>query len=431
MSTVVLVEPTAPGLRAIESVNNAGHRSVVVCSPAYSYLLTPEQHARRRELADLVLTLEDLHDLPAVLAALTDNGVELADVIGTFTTVHLCVIAAAQLAEHLGLPCTSPAALTVAKDKALCREKMDEAGLPNLRHGAAAGLAETLAVAERIGYPVAVKPINGTGKAGVGIARDEREVRALFESDLTAAADAQPALFAQLDGRFVVEELAVGELYSVEVGCDGQRWTPLIALRRKLGRDNPIIELGSTVPCGLPAADEAELNDYAAQACRAAGLSTGVYHVEVIGTADGPRLIEINPRIAGGAIPDLVEVATGVNLFDVLADVSTGRPAPSEPLPQLTGVSHTFLTAAEDCVVRADLPEDWFEQYRPRIHSGWTRIQAGSRLRKMGGNYDVYGVVRVVAANAQAAEEDCARLVAEIEQNLGVPLSPIAGLEYA
>jgi biotin carboxylase len=306
---------------------------------------------------------------------------------------------------------------------------MDEAGLPNLRHGAATGVAEALAVAGQIGYPVAVKPINGTGKAGVGIARDEREVRALFESDQSAAANAQPALFAQLDGRFVVEELAVGELYSVEVACDGQRWTPLIALRRKLGRDNPIIELGSTVPCGLAAADEAALNDYAVRACQAVGLSTGVYHVEVIGAADGPRLVEVNPRIAGGAIPDLVDTATGVNLFDILADVSTGRPAPYEPLPQLGGVSHTFLTAAADCVVRADLPDDWFEQYRPRIHSGWTKIRAGSTLRHMGGNYDVYGVVRVVAGNSRAAEEECARLVAEIEQYLGVALTPIAGLE--
>ncbi|MEO6701672.1 MAG: ATP-grasp domain-containing protein [Jatrophihabitantaceae bacterium] len=429
MSTVILVEPTAPGLRAIEAVNNAGHRSVVVRSPIHDYLLTDEQHARRRELADLVITLDDLHDLPAVLTALTDHGVDLDEVVGAFTTVHLCVLAAAQLAKHLGLPGTAPDILAAAKDKAVCRTLLDQAGVPNLQHGVAAGLSEALEVAARIGYPVAVKPVHGTGKAHAGIAHDEWQVRALFESDQTAAANAQPALFDQMDGRFVVEELAVGPLYSVEVACDGQSWTPLVAIRRKLGRDNPIVELGSTVPCGLSAEDEEILNDYAVQACRAARLSTGVYHVEVIGTADGPRLVEINPRIAGGAIPDLVETATGVNLFDVLADVSTSKPAPASPLPHLAGVSHTFITAAEDCVVRADLPDDWFEQYRPRIHSGWSSIRAGSQLRRMNGNYDVYGVVRVVAGDAHAAEADCARLVGELEQQLGVPLTPIAGLE--
>jgi len=429
MSTVVLVEPTAPGLRAIESVNNAGHRSVVVRSPAFDYLLTDEQRARRRELADLVVTVPDLHDLPAVLTALTEGGVELDDVIGTFTTVHPCVLAAAQLAQHLGLAGTAPDTLRAAKDKAQCRTMLDRAGVPNLRHGVAESLAEALAVAARIGYPVAVKPIHGTGKAQAGIARDEAEVRALFESDQTAAANAQPALYAQLDGRFVVEELALGELYSVEVACDGRSWTPLIAIRRKLGRDNPIIELGSTVPCGLSEQDEAALNEYAVQACQAAGLGTGVFHVEVIGTHDGPRLVEINPRIAGGAIPDLVETATGVNLFDVLVDVATGKPVPANPLPRLAGVSHTFITAATDCVVTDDLPADWFEQYRARIHSGWCSIQAGSRLRRMSGNYDVYGVVRVVAQDAQAAEAECARLVSEIEQLLAVPLAPIAGQE--
>jgi biotin carboxylase len=431
LSTVVLMEPTAPGLRAIESVNRGGHRSVVMRSPAYDYLLTDEQRARRQELADLIITLPDLQDLPAVLAALSGNGVDLADVVGTFTTVHLCIIAAAQLAEHLGLPGTRPDVLAAVKDKARCRVLLDEAEVPNLRHGVANDLTGALSVARGIGYPVAIKPINGTGKAHAGIAHDEQQIRAFFESDLTAAANAQPALFAQLDGRFVVEELAVGELYSVEVACDGRRWTPLIALRRKLGRDNPIIELGSTVPCGLPPTEAAALNDYAVQACQAVGLSTGVYHVEVIGTAAGPRLVEINPRIAGGAIPDLVESATGVNLFDVLADVSTGRPAPPQPLPQVAGVSHTFLTSVADCTVRSDLPDDWFEQYRPRIHSGWTSIRAGSRLRQMNGNYDVYGVVRVIADDAQVAEQRCARLTAEIEETLGISLSPIARSEFA
>ena len=58
----------------------------------------------------------------------------------------------------------------------------------------------------------------------------------------------------------------------------------------------------------------------------------------------------------------------------------------------IAAASHTFLTAAEDCQVRADLTPDWFDQFVSRIHSGWSDITPGAVLKKMGTNYDVRGV---------------------------------------
>lgn len=430
MSTVVLVEPIASGVGALDSITAAGHRAVVLHSPVLDYMVTDEQRQRMQTSADLVI-VADLLDMPAVLAALTESGTPLEDIVGVCTPAHLCIEAAARLAAELGLPHTAPEVLAATRDKALCRELLDAAGVPNLAHGIAANVADAVAVANRIGYPVIVKPSFGAGKTQTAVASTDEDIRALFAADHSAAADAHPILYGQLDGRFVIEEFAVGELYSVEVAFDGQRWTPLIAIRRKVGRDNPILELGSTVPCGLSTDEEAELGDYAVQACRAVGLGPGVFHVEVIATQAGPRLVEINPRMAGGAIPDLVAAATGHNLFDFLIDISVGRPAPENPLPRLAAVSHSFIAVTEDCTVRADLPENWFDTYRSRIDSGASTIQAGSQLRHMSGNFQVYGVVRVVAEDPRSAEEQCARLIAEIGDDLGVPMVPVARLERA
>jgi biotin carboxylase len=166
------------------------------------------------------------------------------------------------------------------------------------------------------------------------------------------------------------------------------------------------------------------MGDYVVRVCRALRLGLGIYHVEVIATARGPRLIEVNPRIAGGAIPDLVTAATGCNLFEVLVELTAGGKLPPQPPPAIAGASHTFLAAAQDCTVRADLAPDWFEALRPRIHSGWTSIRPGARLRRMDGNMDVYGVVRVVASDGPAAEAQCIRLIAEVEAALGIRLAP-------
>jgi hypothetical protein len=156
------------------------------------------------------------------------------------------------------------------------------------------------------------------------------------------------------------------------------------------------------------------------------GLGPGVFHVEVIATSAGPRLVEVNPRIAGGAIPDLIATATGCNIFDILIDIVTGKPGPKSPLPVRNSVSHSFITSATEHTVRSDLPDDWFEAFRPRIHSGWSSVRADARLRPMGGNYDVYGLVRVVAADTGDAEDECARLIAEIGATVGLPMVPVA-----
>ncbi|MCK7627379.1 ATP-grasp domain-containing protein [Streptomyces sp. RS10V-4] len=426
MSKLVFVGTTGPGLQALEYAGRAGHRTVLLHSPRHDFFLTDAQRARARELADHVVELADLRDPATVLDALRAAGTDPAGIDGVLTALHFSIVPTARLARALGVPGCDPDAVLAAKDKARCRALLDAAGLPNLAHAVGRGRDEVLAAAERLGYPVIVKPATGVGKVSTALARSAADIQALFAAAEDAARTVDPEVAAELDGRFIVEEVAVGPLYSVEVASDGRTFTPLVVVRRKTGRDNPVLELGSTVPCGLPAAQEHEVGDYAVRVCRALGLGVGLFHVEVIGTAHGPRLIEVNPRVSGGAIPDLVTAATGRNLFEVLVDLHVGRPAPAAPFPPIAGASHSFLTAARDCTVRTDLPDDWFEALRPRIHSGWTSVRPGDRLRRMDGNFDTYGVVRVVAEDAGTAERTCAGLMAEVEKTLGIPLTPVA-----
>ncbi len=429
MSNLVFAETTSPGLQALEFARESGHDVTLLCSPIYDFFVSATERERARSLADRVITVDDLHDVAAVLAGLQAAGVEPAEVDAVLTTLHFCAHPAAVLAKTIGARGTSPEAILAAKDKGACRQILGAAGIPNLGFGVVTELTEALEVAGAIGYPVVVKPVNGLGKVITTVARSPRDVRAHFAAAAARVATLEPGVAAELDDRFIIEEMALGPLYSVEVAADGTTITPLVVVRRKTGRDNPVLELGSTVPCGLATADEQELRAYAARICRALGLDVGLFHVEVIMTVGGPRLVEVNPRIAGGAIPDLVRAATGCNLFEVLVALSTGAAAPGQPLVDTAAASHSFLAAADDCTVRSDLPADWFEAFRPRIHSGWTTVEAGSRLRRMDGNFDVYGVVRVIAADFARAEQACTDLTTQIAETLGITLAAIALVE--
>ena len=292
-----------------------------------------------------------------------------------------------------------------------------------MRHRVVGDADAARAFAAEIGYPVVVKPATGLGKALTAIVEDEPALRHHFAQAAERRDRLERGVKEELNDQFIVEEIAQGPLYSIELAADAfGEWAGLTIVKRKTGRHNAVLEMGSTVPSDLDDTRYEEAERYAISVARALGLDLGIFHVEFIMTNDGPRLVEVNPRIAGGAIPDLIRTATGVNLFELLVRLHDGAALPMKRLPFVVAASHTFLTARDDCRVRPDLAPDWFEIYRPRLHSGHADIQPGQALRRMDGNFDVYGVVRVSAPSYRQATAECESLRREIEQCLQVNL---------
>ncbi|MER6421438.1 ATP-grasp domain-containing protein [Streptomyces sp. NPDC001137] len=426
MAHLVFVEITALGVQSVAHAKRLGHEVTLLRSPLYDFVTPPAERAQAEQLADRTIHSDDLQDVGRLLGLLREHGIGRGDVDAVLSTLSLCVLSAARLAERLGARGTPYEAVAAARDKGRCREILRETGVPSLGFAVVTTLPEALEAAAAIGYPVVIKPVSGVGKAVTSIVETPDGLRAHFAAAAEELRSMQPGLAAELDERYIVEELAVGELYSVEVAADEERFTPLVAVGRKMGRDNPVLELGCTVPSGLPAAEEAELGLYAARVCEVLGLDLGIFHVEVMRTAKGFRLVEANPRISGGSLPDSVRMATDHNVFEILVDLFLGAPAPEHPLPWRRAASHTFLAAAQDAVVPRDLPADWFEEFRPRLHSGWSRAEPGARLRAMNGNFDTFGMVRVVGDDADRAAEEVAAVRRDIEKRLGFTLTAVA-----
>ncbi len=73
---------------------------------------------------------------------------------------------AAEARAHLGLPGLTPRAARLCRDKPAMKEALRRAGLPCAESAAASSIAELAAFAERIGYPLIVKPRAGLGSVG-------------------------------------------------------------------------------------------------------------------------------------------------------------------------------------------------------------------------------------------------------------------------
>jgi biotin carboxylase len=53
-------------------------------------------------------------------------------------------------------------------------------------------------------------------------------------------------------------------------------------------------------------------------------LGWGPAHIEIRDTSRGAAIVEINPRLAGGFIPELVRLATGIDLIRATLQLATG-----------------------------------------------------------------------------------------------------------
>ena len=102
----------------------------------------------------------------------------------------------------------------------------------------------------------------------------------------------------------------VGNEVSVEaVSFAGE--TKIIGITQKSLMGDPyFVENGHMFQADLPEDLRKEICKYVESALQAVGYDHGVSHTEVKLTEAGPRIVEINPRTAGGYIAEIIEMVS-------------------------------------------------------------------------------------------------------------------------
>jgi argininosuccinate lyase len=294
---------------------------------------------------------------------------------GVLTTCDYYLPAVATVAARLGLPGASPAVMQRAIRKHEVRAALDAAGLPNPRYAVAATWPEALAAAGRLGYPLVAKPVDLNAGTSVRRVDDDAHLKDAFR-EITAIernTRGQP-----LERVVLLEEILVGVEVSVEaVTVDGR--TTVVGITDKSVVGPPaFVESGHMFPAALPPGAAAGVEAFVVDALAAIGLTHGSSHSEVMLTADGPRLVEINPRQGGGYIFDLVHLVTGTHPLRLLIDLAlgavpqvgtAGAPLPSAAVPGGSAAVSFVMSPRSGEVVAVDgtaaLADD------PRVHR-WT-----------------------------------------------------------
>jgi hypothetical protein len=104
----------------------------------------------------------------------------------------------------------------------------------------------------------------------------------------------------------------------------------------------PFRETGHIFPADLSADLEERLIDAAVRGARSLGVETGVLHVEVKCTDDGPVIIEVNGCMGGGAIRGLILRSLHIDEIQVTMRLALGEHVVYENVPRPADVGFRF-----------------------------------------------------------------------------------------
>jgi len=298
------------------------------------------------------------------------------DVAGVATYMEHHVITAAQLAQDLALPGNPPEAMVACRDKAQTRRLLAEHAVPSARSLQAGDAEEAVAHAELLGYPVVVKPRAMAGSAGVVRADNAHEVRAAYpraclETVLGLDRFAVPGV--------LVEEYLDGPEISAETVVLRPGGTRIVAVTRKtLGPLPTFQEFGHCVDANDELISDPRLAEVVAATVDALGITLGVLHIELRLTSRGPAVIEVNARLGGDHIPQLVHMATRLNLPRAVADLATGQEPDLAATTRRAAAIGFAYPPTNGVIEQLGMPADIVRQ--PGIeHFRWTK-QVGNRV---------------------------------------------------
>lgn len=217
------------------------------------------------------------------------------------------VLLAARLREALGAPGMTYEQVVRFRDKDKMKQAVADAGLRTPRHQRASGSDECLEAAERIGFPLCLKPIAGAGSENTYRVDTQEEL----ESILRKAAHI---------GEYNVEEFIDGDEYTYDTISVGGRvvYENLSWYRPRplIGRSVEWISPQTVTLRDIDAPHLAAGKELGAGVLKALEHESGFAHMEWYRKSDGEAVFgEIAARPPGAHTVDTMNFACDIDLF--------------------------------------------------------------------------------------------------------------------
>ncbi|ATB41118.1 carboxylate--amine ligase [Cystobacter fuscus] len=295
----------------------------------------------QRATAGLRVLEVETNDVEAVKARVRELKQQTPpNALVTFSTFYVPTVA--EVAADSGFRYLNARAAHDCHDKYRSRQVLRRAGLPTPDFWLVTTDEELRRLSETVRYPCVVKPIAESGSNGVRLVHHREELVAHAQTLRARRVNEREQ---PLQGHLLIESLLSGPEFSVETITLGPGRTQVLGVTAKhLSTPPHFVEMGHDFPAELEPKERRALEEATVAALEAVGFDWGPAHTEIRLTPSGPVVVEINPRLAGGMIPEMVRYATGIDQLTVMLDMLLGKAVSLEPTRQEYAAIR-FLTA--------------------------------------------------------------------------------------
>lgn len=360
MATILCVSSFFKGNRFIETCNREGARTI---------LLTVEKllgEPWSRDALSDVWALPDFEDLDAVIRAVAwlmrDQTIDRIAPLDDFD-----VELVAALREHFRIPGMGSTTARYFRDKLAMRERASARGVRNPEFVRVVCNEEIREFAERVPPPWMLKPRSEASATGIRKIRSGDELWTEVE------------LLGDRRSWFVLEQMIPGDVFHI----DTLAWNGAIVFSQASRYRRPLFEVAheggifASTTLVTESEEARALLECTRQLGEAFKFVRGVMHTEFIrSTEDGEYyFLETAARVGGAHIAEMVEAASGVNLWEEWAriEISQGE-SPYSPPVRTSDASGLIVSLSRqefpDTTEYID-PEIWMRLSEKKNHVGF------------------------------------------------------------
>ncbi len=315
MNSIVVIESNTSGTGEIflTKAVNYGYVPVFLTK-------NPELYPFLKKIKGIEIYRVNTMNLPDILEICKTLEKTGKCIKGVFSSSEYYIYTVAKTAEKLGLPTADAEAIRTCRNKYSQNEILCKAGLNIPKTYMLDSMDQFDAQMENLNFPIIVKPIEGSGSIGVRKCSDLSTLREHCQLLLNRQTNERGM---QVDNRVLLEEFINGDEYSAEI-FNGK----LIGITKKYLSPPPyFVEIGHDYPASIDKRLFETIEKDVCKAVRALNLQWGACHVEFRIRQENVYFIEVNPRLAGDMIPELVKYSQGIDLIDNQLRISSGMPA--------------------------------------------------------------------------------------------------------
>ncbi|MFP7295727.1 ATP-grasp domain-containing protein [Neobacillus niacini] len=303
MKTIIFIGLNKSGSsrEAVKAANNLGYYTVVFTDQE-------KQIQQRKEYIDVhLLTLLDLSNIEEIkqqIDLLQQLGYEIV-IVTSFVANY--VHTASLLADHYCGNNLSTEALAIMENKEKTRTFFArESFTPKFEIISKDIQPPFNVTCENLNFPVVVKCASSTGSKDVLYAENMGQL----------SGNAENLRIKKPNETIIIEEYVHGDQYLVEVLVSNWEVQIGAVIKQEITKGKRFIVTGYGVLAQVPFHIEESVRELIGTIVCRLNFKNGAFHLELRLTESGWKLIEINPRISGGAMNKMIKAAFGYSLVE-------------------------------------------------------------------------------------------------------------------